>query len=142
MKRGLVVLLSKLDEGLDEVLYRPAVVKAFRWLPRWWMCDLAQLSQYLDDRWKTGYWKDHWLVPRGRCEACGRRAAWLMIGGTDDLDVEHLTAEELEVLGRPVYLCGWCQVRGFTENEEQLQAAMQEAAAESIAWRWRWTVRP
>ena len=41
MKRALVAMLAKADELLDEVLYRPAIVKASAWLPRWWRCDLA-----------------------------------------------------------------------------------------------------
>jgi hypothetical protein len=29
---------------IDEVAYRPAVVKVTMPLPRWWRCDLARLS--------------------------------------------------------------------------------------------------
>src|SRR5438034_5739178 len=96
MKRGLVVLLSKLDEGLDEVLYRPAVVRAFRWLPRWWMCDLAKASMWLDDRWQTRWWDDA-IAPGEPCVACGRRASIHVIDGLD---------------GSEVGLCGWCHVQG------------------------------
>lgn len=34
MKRTMVVALARMDGVLDAVLYRPAVVKAFLWLPR------------------------------------------------------------------------------------------------------------
>jgi len=33
--------LAKIDEAVDEVLYRPAIVKAFIKLPRWWQCDVC-----------------------------------------------------------------------------------------------------
>jgi hypothetical protein len=44
MKRLIVKTLEATDEALDFVLYRPAIVKAFVWLPRWWRCDLAKLA--------------------------------------------------------------------------------------------------
>ena len=141
MKRTVVVALARLDEALDEVLYRPAVVKAFAWVPRWWQCDLAKFSMSLDDRWLVGYWNEA-IAPNGPCEACGRRAAIDVIGGTDGLDVEDLTDEEVEACGRAVGLCGWCQVGGQILNEDQLQQALREAAADSISWRWRWRIRP
>ena len=33
---------QKVDEALDELLYRPEIVKAFVWIPRWWRCDMAK----------------------------------------------------------------------------------------------------
>jgi hypothetical protein len=141
MKRALVTTLAKIDEAVDEVLYRPAVVRAFRLVPRWWLCDLAKLSIWLDDRWRVGYWDDA-IVPGGACEACGRRAAIHVIGGTEGLDVEDLTDEEIAACGREVGLCGWCQVRGQILNEQQLQQALREATTESVSWHWRWRVRP
>jgi hypothetical protein len=48
VKRLIVIGLRKLDEAIDEVVYRPAVVKAFMWLPRWYLCDLARASIALD----------------------------------------------------------------------------------------------
>jgi hypothetical protein len=39
-----VRLLATIDAALDKLLYRPAVVKLFCWLPRWWQCDLARAS--------------------------------------------------------------------------------------------------
>jgi hypothetical protein len=140
MKRTIVVALAKCDEALDELLYRPAVVKAFLWVPRWWQCDLAKFSMLLDDRWVVGYW-DEAIPPNGPCEACGRRAAIHVIGGTDGLDVDDMTDEEIAACGRPVDVCGWCQVRGQILNEEQLQQALRDAAEDSISWRWRWRVR-
>ena len=59
--------MAKADQALDEVLYRPAVVKPFQWLPRWWLCDLAKLSMRLDDRWAVGYWDDVGIAPGGPC---------------------------------------------------------------------------
>src|SRR5438477_1695384 len=61
MRRLVVKALEKTDEALDWVLYRPAVVKAFLWVPRWWQCDLAKLSIRLDDRWGTGVHADEGL---------------------------------------------------------------------------------
>ncbi len=57
VKRVVIRVLAKVDEAVDEVLYRPAVVKVFQWAPRWWLCDLAKLSMALDDRWNVGYWE-------------------------------------------------------------------------------------
>lgn len=49
MKRAVVVAIAVIHGAFDEVLYRPAVVKAFSWLPRWWLCDPAKLSIALDE---------------------------------------------------------------------------------------------
>jgi hypothetical protein len=54
VKRAMVVGFAKVDGAIDAVLYRPAVVKAFAWVPRWWQCDLAKLSMALDDHWLVG----------------------------------------------------------------------------------------
>ncbi|MGH7746456.1 MAG: hypothetical protein ACREQ5_17105 [Candidatus Dormibacteria bacterium] len=80
--------LDRLCQMVDEVAYRPAVVKTTLRLPRWWRCDLARLSVWLDNRWDTGRWRDGGR-PDSLCRACGRRAAWLDIfweeeGVTDD----------------------------------------------------------
>jgi hypothetical protein len=72
------------DEVIDEVLYRPAVVKAFAWLPRWWLCELAKVSMALDDCWGVGYWDEAGIAPGGPCEACGRRASIHVVGGLCD----------------------------------------------------------
>src|SRR5688572_22981362 len=95
MKRFVVVALAMVDEGIDALAYRPAVVKAFRWLPWWWSCGPAKLSVALDQRWRTGYWTDGW-APVGACAACERREAWYVIDGPSG----------------EVPLCGWCRVEG------------------------------
>lgn len=137
MRRTLVHGLAKADQALDEVLYRPAVVKAFAWLPRWWLCDLAKLSMKLDDRWGTGWWQAVGIEPDGPCEACGRRAAIHVYGGSWD---EEPLADYLAV--RPVRVCGWCQLGSPLLNEADLKRELRLARADSIAWRWRWRVRP
>lgn len=81
--------LEKADEIVDEVLYRPVVVRAFRWLPRWWQCDLAKLSMALDDRWSSGWWENAWIAPGGPCDACGRRASIHVLGGPYDEEDEY-----------------------------------------------------
>ena len=129
MKRAVVVILAKVDEALDEVLYRPAVVKMFAWSPRWWMCDLAKLSMALDDRWHLGYWKAAGIEPGGPCEVCGRRAAIHVYGGEGD-GGGVLADRTLEV-------CGWCHLRGRILTEDDLAVATAEARAASVAWRWR-----
>jgi hypothetical protein len=127
MKRAVVATLAKVDEALDEVLYRPAVVKAFAWVPRWWLCDLAKLSVALDDRWATDYWGNDATVPGGPCEACSRRAAIHVYESVD---------------GRPsVSVCGWCHLTGQILTDEDLRRELEAARADSVAWRWRWRVR-
>lgn len=105
--------------ALDEILYRPAVVKATMWLPRWWTCELAKISVALDDRWNVGYWPDG--APDGTCEVCGRRAAWL----------------EFDHAGRSVSVCGWCPTSPFTQNHPA-NDAFAASRARSIRWSWRW----
>lgn len=56
MKRFVVAGLDRADQILDEVLYRPAVVKLTERLPRCWLCDLSKLSMRPDVRWSTSYW--------------------------------------------------------------------------------------
>ena len=84
VKRAIVRAMAVADEVLDEVLYRPAVVKAFAWLPRWWCCDLAKLSTVLDDRWNVDYWERTGIAPGRSCDACARRASIHVVGGRDD----------------------------------------------------------
>ena len=132
--------LARADEAVDEVLYRPAVVKAFDWLPRWWLCDLAKLSVALDDRWGLGYWNAVGHRPGEACEACGRRAAIHVYGGPgdDESPVDTSSAPEMP----PVYVCGWCQLRGRLDGPEGIATALSEARRESVSWSWRWRVRP
>ena len=127
VKRIVVRALALADEAVDEVLYRPAVVKAFMWLPRWWLCDLAKLSMRLDERWAVGFWDDA-IVPGGPCEACGRRATIHVYGSVDPES-------------RPICLCGWCHLAGPLADDSDVQRELALARAHSIAWRWRWTIR-
>ncbi len=108
MRRALIVVLEKIDEALDQVLYRPAVVRAFLWVPRWWLCDLAKLSIWLDKRWSTGWWEEEGIEPGGPRQACGRRGAIHVLGGPGP-GGEHFD-DFLET--HPVYLCGWCPIPG------------------------------
>lgn len=130
--------MAAVDEAFDEVLYRPALVKAFDWMSRWWLCDLAKLSMALDDRWNLGYWERAGIAPGRPCNACGRRASIHVVGGRDD-DVPDGVGSWLD--DRPVYLCGWCQLRGQIDDQTDLEAALAEACEDSVSWRWRWRVR-
>lgn len=129
--------MAAVDGALDEVLYRPAIVKAFVWLPRWWSCELAKLSMVLDDRWKVGYWARAGIAPGRQCEACRRRASIHLIGGRDD---EYPEGVGSFLDDRPVYLCGWCHVVGAINNARDLDAALSEARHDSVSSRWRWRV--
>jgi hypothetical protein len=138
MKRTVVVVLAKLDGALDGVFYRPAVVQAFAWIPRWWQCELAKLSCRLDDRWQVGYWRDDGR-PGVPCEVCGRRASWLEIGGRDpevDDPEEHWFLDD-----RTIPLCSWCQIRGPITDEDDLERELADARRASISGRWRWSAR-
>jgi hypothetical protein len=126
---------------VDEVAYRPAVVKATMPLPRWWRCELAKLSMHLDNRWQTGYWTENLLQPEGCCDVCQRRSAWLLVGGDGD-------DEEFQDDPRPtddfvawhaVHVCGWCKpsLTGVT-NQAEWESALAAARQRSISWRWRW----
>lgn len=132
--------MAAVDAALDEVLYRPAVVKAFAWLPRWWSCDLAKLSMILDDRWNLGFWDRAGIAPGRPCAACGRRASIHVIGGRYDDDDDDESSDSF-LDDRPIYLCGWCHVRGAINGPSDLAAALSEARDDSVSWRWRWRVR-
>lgn len=138
MKRALVVAIAKVDEAFDEVLYRPAVVKAFQWLPRWWLCDLAKLSIALDDRWGVGYWDEIGIAPGNPCDACGRRASIHVVGGLEPDD--EPSGDFME--DRPVYICGWCHLTGVMLTEDDIERELALARADSVSWRWHWRVRP
>jgi hypothetical protein len=122
VKRLLVLALAKLDSAVDEVAYRPAVVRAFRWSPYWWNCAIAKLSVRLDERWAAGYW-DEGPVPGDLCAACRRRASPFWIEGPT---------------GEVVPLCGWCHIEGPILSDADLSRELSAAAADSVAWRWRW----
>jgi hypothetical protein len=138
VRRSIVIAMVRADEALDEVLYRPAVVKAFMWLPRWWLCDLAKLSIALDHRWGVDYWNDDGIWPGGPCDACGRRASIHVYGGLhqDEEPVGDYLDEH------PVHVCGWCQLCSPLANESDVQRELRQARARSVAWRWRWPARP
>jgi hypothetical protein len=138
MRRAVVIALERADEALDEVLYRPAVVKATLPLPRWWRCDLAKFSVWLDDLWHVGYWDEDSIVPGSACDACGRRAAIHVYGGDDPDDDDP--PDDL-LAHQPVYLCGWCSIRGPVLTADDLRRELDAARAYSVAWRWRWSVR-
>ena len=138
LKRALVVTLARADGLIDEVLYRPAIVKAFLWMPRWWQCNLAKASIRLDDRWSTGYWTEDSMYPGGPCAACGRRAS-IFVQGELEADEEPI-GDYVEA--HPVYTCGWCQCFGPLSTEADVQRELAAARADSISWRWRWRVRP
>jgi hypothetical protein len=132
MQLGLVRGLNQACLLVDEVAYRPAVVKLTSPLPRWWKCQLAQASMKLDDHWGVGYWDsdDAPPVPEGSCDACGRRAAWLVVGedeGDDYLDRQ------------PIHLCGWCRLEWSSppESEEEVDRVLASARERSVSWRWR-----
>lgn len=139
MRRAVVISIAKLDEAIDEVLYRPAIVRAFKWVPRWWLCDLAKLSMSLDERWGTRYWETS-IVPGGPCEACGRRAAIHIYGGVDEEDDRDRQPQSY-LERRPVYVCGWCHLHWQIDSEEDLQNELAAARQDSVSWRWRWHVR-
>jgi hypothetical protein len=112
VKLFLVRALATLDEAVDAVLYRPAVVEVFSWLPRWWMCDLAKVSMWLDDGWATRWW-ERAIEPDGPCQACGRRAAIHVYGGIEP--DEEPVGDYLE--DHPVVLCGWCTLGSPVTDE-------------------------
>ena len=139
VKRVLVRAMARADDLLDEVLYRPAIVKAFTWLPRWWLCDLAKLSMVLDDRWSVGYWDEADIAPGRPCEACGRRASIHVFGGDlDDDEPDDLRGDNHFLDEKIVHVCGWCHIEGPIRNEDDLQRELAAAAGDSVAWRWRW----
>src|SRR5262252_3625131 len=140
MRRFVVQALAKADGLVDEVLYPPAVVRAFRWLPRWWRCDLARLSIALDDRWGLHWWRDEGgAEPSGVCEACGRRAAWIEFGGPwpdDEDDEDDERDRRVSWLDdHTVHICAWCidACGEPTFTEEEVRRDLGRAGAASVA---------
>jgi hypothetical protein len=130
---------------IDEVAYRPAVVKLTRCLPWFWCCQLAHLSIKLDERWQMGYWdaSDAPPKPDRLCDACQRRAAWLEAGGHyDGIDGDGDDSKRDYMKSHPVNLCGWCHLDvdfdAPPQNAEELKLLLEDAASRSIEWRWRW----
>jgi len=126
--------------AVDSLAYRPAIVRLTRGLPRWWRCELGRLSMWVDDRWETGFWtgQDAPCPPGGPCQACGRRAAWLVVGWQPEFD-DGPPDPDWYLGNHPVELCGWCKLGSEPiDDEESLRRALDVAQARSIAWRWRW----
>lgn len=139
----LIRSLNMACQAVDEVAYRPAVVMLTKRLPWFWSCQLAHLSMKLDDHWQTGYWGSPNAppAPDGPCDACGRRAGWLEIGGHYEGLEDDPVGEEVEYLtAHPVTLCSWCHLRIDTppENAADLEHLLRDARSRSISWRWRW----
>lgn len=136
--------LNQACDLVDSVAYRPAIVHLTRRLPLFWHCQLARASIALDERWGTGYWDSPGgpPVPEGLCDACRRRAAWLVIGGSwDEDELDDDGDEDRDFLDEhPVHLCSWCHldVASRPSNQVELDAILADAAERSIAWRWRW----
>jgi hypothetical protein len=110
-------------------------------LPRWWNCELARLSIWLNDRWGTHHWVGSW-APGGPCDACHRRPSWLVIGGSwiDEPEIwdEGEEPEYLDV--HPVEVCFWCKPDlGSADRDDRagVELALREAGRQSVAWRWR-----
>jgi hypothetical protein len=138
IKRVVVATLDSACQAVDALAYRPAVVKLTLSLRRWWKCDLARLSIWLDDRWALGYWK--YGAPDSLCDSCRRRAAWLVLGGyNEEWDDEPPEPDDF-LRNHPVHLCGWCKLSDEIEidNEASLDAALADARGRGIAWQWRW----
>jgi hypothetical protein len=144
----LVRALNVACTTVDGLLYRPVIVRLTEWLPRWWCCELARLSMALDDRWQTGYWRSESAPPApiGRCDACNRRAAWLVRGGREDDDIDSSDAQELDeptydddyLRDHPVHLCGWCRLTFSSppRNQAELDQLLADARRRSVSWRW------
>jgi hypothetical protein len=144
-RRTLQLLTVRALNGLcgwvDQVAYRPAILKLTEPLPRWWNCQLADASVKLDGRWRTGYW-DSW-GPGGPCDACHRRASWLEIGGRWQDEEEEWDEDEVpDYLDmHPVHVCFWCMpvFRASDRNDKAaVEHALREARRKSISWRWRY----
>ena len=135
-------IVSRVNDAcciVDDVAYRPTVVLLTRALPRWWRCELGRLSMWLDDRWATGVWtgSEAPCPPGGLCRACGRRAAWLVVGWQPELD-EEPPDPDWYLGSHPVEICGWCNLgEEPIDGEKDLQRALTAARAHSVSWRWR-----
>jgi hypothetical protein len=138
-QRAVVAGVARVDAALDGVLYRPAVVRATLAFPRWWRCDLAKLSMWLDDRWQVGWWGDEGR-PGGECAVCARRPSIFEYGGECSQDAECLDCPEPadDILHRDsIAVCGWCTLEGQILTGEDLDEALRAARSRSVAWRWR-----
>jgi hypothetical protein len=140
-KRAVVTGLNRCCELVDEIAYRPAVIRLTLPLPRWWRCEFSHLSMRLDARWNLGLWdtgRERTLAPGGECDICHRRPAMHEVGGSmEDLGVE---ADGSYMEAHPLQTCGWCKLPyGEIGNDQQFAAGISDARARSISLRrWRW----
>jgi hypothetical protein len=141
LKLRLVSGLNAACTLVDQLAYRPAVVKLTMPLPRWWRCDLAKLSMWLDDRWATGYWSSPMApaVPGGLCDACHRRSAIHVRGGPHE-EWGGEPPDPGDFLGNhPVHTCGWCDPDLIGVHDVQsLGVALADARRRSVGWKWLW----
>jgi hypothetical protein len=140
-KSAVVSGLNRSCELVDDVAYRPAVIRLTLPLPRWWRCELARLSMRLDERWHVGFWPtgdERTLAPGGECDICHRRPAMYEVGGSSEdpglePDGSYMGTHQLQT-------CAWCKLPdGEIDSDEQLASAIADARARSISLRrWRW----
>jgi hypothetical protein len=143
-KHFIVSSLNRACCYVDEVAYRPAVVRLTSPLPRWWNCQLAEIAYRLDTRWETeifGKWG-----PGPPCDICRRRASWLCMGGVPDEEgyggepydpSKHPPDGDFFMARHPLQVCYWCRPGDSPiESEEELEASIPEARSRSVAWRW------
>lgn len=142
--------LNALCAAVDEIAYRPVFLKLTSRLGWNWNCRLARISIILDERWKTGYWggESAPIEPGPPCEACKRRPSMFVTGGwlfDDETDGggpdPNDSPEEIGsyLASNEVSLCGWCRpVWPMPPHDQQdVAQSLRDAAARSIAWRWR-----
>ncbi len=130
---ALVRALNAACTGVDAVAYRPVVVRLTQRLPSWWGCQVAHASMKLDERWHTGFWPSGAApaAPDGPCDACQRRAGWLVVGG----DHEETDSTDDYLASHPVQLRGWCELdfQSPPRNRSELQRALDAARARSVS---------
>jgi hypothetical protein len=116
--------LNWVDEQLDQLLYRPLTVRATRWLPRWWRCDLARVAVRVAEATGDDDLADFNFT---LCQACQRRMTWTVIGGQYGLP-------------GPFAVCWWCHpyLPDLPLNKvADWPSALAEAGQQSTGWRWR-----
>ncbi len=145
VRRGIVTALWRMDDYVDWILLRPVTVQLFSFLPRWWQCELAKLSERLDERWKTGVWNiqldpnvNERLIVGPVCDACRKRASSVTVGpmgeGGDTEGHEQGFFDTHEI-----GLCSWCapefRDEGI-ESEADLQKELERVRDRTVSWRW------
>jgi hypothetical protein len=88
-------------------------------------------------------------APGSRCQACKRRAAWLVVGGSSDGELlEDYEDHDREcgsyVATREVELCGWRRLDpdASIRTPAGLDGELARAGAASTGWHWRWSPAP